>query len=92
MICPNLFQFSDQMSQWSQVSRIALYMVKVNVTQLVSESVSQSVTRSPIELLWTAKNMPKMRELTKVQHTQTSNGYLLGLLFSVSGTMKWGDF
>ena len=33
-----------------------------------------------------------MRELTKVQHTQTSNGYLFGLLFSVSGTMKWGIF
>ena len=29
------------MSQWSQVSRIALYMVKVNVTEWVSEWVSQ---------------------------------------------------
>ena len=37
---------SDQMSQWSQVSRIALCMAKVNVSQ----SVSESVTRSPIEL------------------------------------------
>ena len=45
---------SDQMSQWSQVSRIALCMAKVKVTQ----SVSQSVTRSPIELFWTAKNHP----------------------------------
>ena len=43
---------SDQMSQWSQVSRIALCMSKVKV----SESVSQWVTRSPIELFWTAKN------------------------------------
>ena len=40
------------MSQWLQVSRIALCMSKVKV----SESVSQSVTRSPIELFWTAKN------------------------------------
>ena len=42
---------SDQMSQWSQVSRIALCMAKVKVT----ESVSELVTRSPIELFWTAK-------------------------------------
>ena len=28
----------------------------------VSESVSQSVTRSPIELFWTAKNMLKFRK------------------------------
>ena len=39
------------MSQRSQVSRIALCMAKVKVSQLVS----QLVTRSPIELLWTAK-------------------------------------
>ena len=32
---------SDQMSQWSQVSRIALYMAKVKVTDL---SVSDKVT------------------------------------------------
>ena len=38
---------TDQMSQWSQVSRIALCMAKVKVTQWV--------TRSPIELSWTAK-------------------------------------
>ena len=38
--------------QWSQVSRIALCMAKVKVTQLASEL----VTRSPIELFWTAKN------------------------------------
>ena len=43
------------MSQWSQVSRIALCMAKVKVSQ----SVSQLVTRSPIELLWTAKNVSK---------------------------------
>ena len=32
---------TDQMSQWSQVSRIALCMAKVKVTQLVSEWVSE---------------------------------------------------
>ena len=46
---------SDQMSQRSQVSRIALCMAKVKVTQLVSEWVTDWVTRSPIELFWTAK-------------------------------------
>ena len=35
---------SDQMSQWSQVSRIALCMAKVNVTQAMSDSVSQWVS------------------------------------------------
>ena len=47
---------TDQMSQWSQVSRIALCMAKVKVSDSVSESVSELVTRSPIELFWTAKN------------------------------------
>ena len=42
---------SDQMSQRSQVSRVALCMSKVKVL-----SVSESVTRSPIELFWTANN------------------------------------
>ena len=50
---------SDQMSQRSLISslesRVALCMSKVKVPS-VSESVSQSVTRSPIELFWTAKN------------------------------------
>ena len=41
---------SDQMSQRSQVSRVALCMSKVKVPL-----VSESVTRSPIELFWTAK-------------------------------------
>ena len=45
---------SDQMSQWLQVSWITLCMAKVKV--IVSEWVSQWVTRSPIELFWTAKN------------------------------------
>ena len=44
------------MSQWPQVSRIALCMAKVKVTQWLSDSVSEWVTRSPIELIWTAKN------------------------------------
>ena len=35
---------TDQMSQWSQVSRIALCMAKVKVTQWLSESVSDKVT------------------------------------------------
>ena len=42
---------SDQMSQRSQVSRVALCMSKVKVLW-----VSECVTRSPIELFWTAKN------------------------------------
>ena len=54
-------QQSDQMSQWSQVPRIALCMAKVKVsewvTQWVSEWVTQWVTRSPIELFWTAKKV-----------------------------------
>ena len=41
---------SDQMSQRSQVSWVALFMSIIKV-------LSQSVTRSPIELFWTAKNM-----------------------------------
>ena len=51
---------SDQMSQRSQVSRVALCMSKVKVpfnSQWVSEWVSESVTRSPIELFWTAKKV-----------------------------------
>ena len=36
--------YSDQMSQWSQVSRIALCMAKVKVSELVSELVSDKVT------------------------------------------------
>ena len=40
------------MSQWLQVFRIALCITKEKVTELVS----QLVTRSPIELFWTAKN------------------------------------
>ena len=47
---------SDQMSQRSQVSWVALCMSKVKVPS-VSQFVSESVTRSPIELLWTAKNL-----------------------------------
>ena len=35
---------SDQMSQWSQVSRIALCMAKVNVSKWISQSVSDKVT------------------------------------------------
>ena len=45
---------SDKMSQRSQVSRVALCMSKVKVLS-VSQWVTQSVTRSPIELFWTAK-------------------------------------
>ena len=48
---------SDQMSQRSQVSRVALCMSKVKVL-----SVSESVTRSPIELFWTAKNVSNFQE------------------------------
>ena len=43
---------SDQMSQRSQVSRATLCMSKVKVLW-----VSESVTRSPIELFWTAKKI-----------------------------------
>ena len=46
---------SDQKSQRSQVSGVALCMSKVKVRESVSQSVSQSVTRSPIELFWTAQ-------------------------------------
>ena len=55
---------TDQMSQWSQVSRMALCMAKVKVSDLVSELVSELVTRSPIELFWTAKKGDKIH--TKV--------------------------
>ena len=55
---------SDQMSQRSQVSRVALCMSKVKVTHSVSDWVSESVTRSPIEPFWTAENWKK--ELTKI--------------------------
>ena len=47
------------MSQRSQVSRVALWMSGSKVlTDRVSEWVSESATRSPIELFWTAKNVP----------------------------------
>ena len=44
---------SDQVSQRSQVSRVF-------VCQVVKSSVTQWVTRSPIELFWTAKNICQM--------------------------------
>ena len=43
---------SDQISQSSQVSRVALCMSKVKVL-----SGSELVTRSPIEQFWTAKKL-----------------------------------
>ena len=43
---------SDQMSQRSQVSRVALWMT---ISKVLSDWVTESVTRSPIELFWTAK-------------------------------------
>ena len=43
---------SDQMSQRSKVYRVALCMSKSK-----GHSLSDSVTRSPIELFWTAKNI-----------------------------------
>ena len=43
---------TDQMYQWSQVSRIAPCMSKVKVPSV--SQCSESVTRSPIELFWTA--------------------------------------
>ena len=46
---------SNQMSQRSQISWVALFM-SISKVPSVSESVSESVTRSPIELFWTAKN------------------------------------
>ena len=56
---------SDQMSQRSQVSRVALCMSKVKVPW-VSEWVSEWVTRSPIELFWTAKNIMSRFNLLRV--------------------------
>ena len=43
---------SDQMSQRSQVSSVALFMSQVKVPGV---SYSVKMTRSPIELFWTAK-------------------------------------
>ena len=51
VICPH---HSDQMSERSQVSRVAL-CISISKVPSASQSVSQSVTRSPIELFWTAK-------------------------------------
>ena len=70
------------MSQWSQVSRIALYMAKVNVTDWVS----QSVTRSPIELFWTAKNEQTHNEtITGPAHCLWSYIYLCFCWFDLLG-------
>ena len=44
-----------------QVSRVALWMSKVKEPS-VSESVSEWVTRSPIELFWTAKKYKSIRK------------------------------
>ena len=44
-MCPP--RHSDQMSQRSQVCRAALYVIS-------KSTLSESVTRSPIELFWTA--------------------------------------
>jgi len=46
---------SNQMSQRSQVSWVAL-CISISKVPWVSDSVSEWVTRSPIELFWTAKN------------------------------------
>ena len=43
---------SDQMSQRSQVSRVALFL---SSSKVLSQWLNQWVTRSPIELFWTAK-------------------------------------
>ena len=65
-----IFQnLSDQMSQRSQVSRVALCMSKVKVSESVSQWVSEWVTRSPIELLWTAKNYVLKHTHTKYHIT-----------------------
>ena len=52
---------TDQMSQCSQVSGIALCVAKVKVTQWLSDSVTEWVTRSPIELFWTAKKRSRKK-------------------------------
>ena len=58
---------SDQMSQWSQVSRIALCMAKVKVSDWLTERVTGSVTRSPNELFWTAKKKKSEAQAKKLQ-------------------------
>ena len=47
---------SDQMSGKSEVNWIVFCITN---SKVLSQSVSQSVTRSPIELFWTAKNIVK---------------------------------
>ena len=57
------------MSQRSQVSRDSLWMsISKVLSQSVTESVSQWVTRSPIELLWTAKNYRKLNRKYRDYH------------------------
>ena len=75
---------TDQMSQWSQVSRITLCMSKVKVLWL-----TEWVTRSPIELFWTAKkwrilweqrrlNILIMRRHRKLKWQLTASHFLSG--------------
>ena len=45
---------SDQLSEMSKVNKIAFCM-SISKVLSVSELVSELVTRSPIELFWTAK-------------------------------------
>ena len=58
---------SDQMSGRSEVNWIVFCMT---FSKVLSQSVSESVTRSPIELLWTAKNTETMTK-TKTHTTKT---------------------
>ena len=71
---------SDQMSQRSQVSRVALCMSKVKVLS-VSQSVSQSVTRSPIELFWTAKNNEEESFLSYQLNAEFAQCLLWSIIF-----------
>ena len=51
----------DEMSQRSQVSRVALCMSKVKKST-ASDWLTELLTRSPIELFWTAKNICRQVE------------------------------
>ena len=74
--CQNLGQVifphhSDQMSQRSQVSWVALWM-SISKVLWVSQSVSELVTRSPFELFWTAKKIDN--KLSTTNALQCVNG------------------
>ena len=70
---------SDQMSQWSQVSRIALCMSKVKVSESVSEWVSESVSEWQGHLLSCSGQLKTTLYVECLRFVLSENQYSLPL-------------